>query len=300
MAFSWEAIVSERDDDRLLRDVLRDTVGLSQRLLHALKFQGSITLNGIPVTVRARVRQGDQIVLVLPELAEQRVIPEELPLHPIHEDEDLLIVNKPAGMIVHPVPPEPKGTLANAIAWHWQSQGLNQPVRVVTRLDRDTTGLVLVAKNALTQHYYSTVPGALSKHYLALLCGCPDTTGGVIDAPIAINPENPVTRRIDQAGKPAQTAWKLIECRAKYCLVQAELLTGRTHQIRVHFAALGHPLLGDAQYGGASDLIARQALHCHRLQLRHVRSGKDLQLTASLPDDIKNLCTIFTLGAVQR
>lgn len=292
MAFEWKSTVTVEDDGRLLRDVLRGTLGISQRLLHALKFQGKISLNEAQVNVRARVKAGDRIALFLPEVEdEQRVIPQDLPLSFVYEDEDLLVLNKPVGMIVHPVPPEPCGTLANAIAWHWQQQGRNAPVRVVTRLDRDTSGLVLVAKNALAQHFYSNTAQAITKYYLALIEGRPETAGGVIDAPIGVDPENPVTRRIDASGKPAQTAWSLLEAHATYSLIQAELLTGRTHQVRVHFAHLGHPLLGDEQYGGDRRLIGRQALHCHRLQLRHVRSGACLLLRAPLPADMKNLCT---------
>lgn len=301
MAFSWESVVTAADDGRLLRDVLRGTLGISQRLLHSLKFQGAISLNGIAVTVRARVKAGDRIALFLPDAADgQRVTPQQLPLSLVYEDEDLLVVNKPAGIIVHPVPPEPCDTLANAIAWHWQEQGRNAPIRVVTRLDRDTSGLVLVAKNALTQHFYSGTGGAVRKYYLALIQGCPQTAAGVIDAPIGVNHERPVTRLIMASGKPAQTAWSLLETHTTYSLIQAELLTGRTHQIRVHFAHLGHPLLGDVQYGGDCRLIDRQALHCHRLQLRHVRSGDGLTLIAPIPEDMKRLCTSSAEEPVQR
>lgn len=300
MAFGWESVVADKDEGRLLRDVLRGSMGISQRLLHALKYQGTISLNGVPVTVRAKVRTGDMIVLTLPDVDEQRVVPEKLPLSVVYEDADLLVVNKPTGMIVHPVPPEPRGTLANAIAWHWQQQGHAAPVRVVTRLDRDTTGLVLVAKHALAQDYYSSTPGALAKHYLALIQGHPQAECGLIDAPIAVNPENPVTRRVDESGKPAQTAWRLVESHDSYSLIQAELITGRTHQIRVHFAHVGHPLLGDVQYGGESSLIVRQALHCHRLALRHVRSGVNSVFLAPAPADMKKLCTASAWESVQR
>ncbi len=301
MAFAWESVVTAKDDGRLLRDVLRGTLGISQRLLHALKFQGTISVNETQVTVRARVRTGDRIALFLPEATdEQRVVPQDLPLSLVYEDADLLVLNKPVGMIVHPVPPEPYGTLANAIAWYWQQQGLSAPVRVVTRLDRDTSGLVLVAKNALAQHFYSSAPGAITKRYLALIQGHPGAAGGVIDAPIGVNPENPATRRVDAGGKPAQTAWSLLETHCTYSLIQVELLTGRTHQIRVHFAHTGHPLLGDEQYGGDCRLISRQALHCHRLQLRHVRSDADLLLEAPVPEDMKKLCASSAREPVQR
>ncbi len=286
MAFQWERRATGAEDGRLLREVLRGEVGISRRLLYALKFRGEIAINGLPVTVRARVKEGDLITLHLLETAEQRVIPQRLPLSIVYEDQDLLLVEKPAGMIVHPVPPEPTGTLANAIAWHWQQQGFGGPVRIVTRLDRDTTGLVLVAKNPLIQHQYGQGGAALRKHYLALVHGRPEAEEGLIDAPIAVNPDHPVTRMIAPSGQPAQTAWQVISSFDRYTLVEAELLTGRTHQIRVHFAWLGHPLLGDSQYGGGEELIGRQALHCHRLELQHYRTGKLLQFRSPLPQDM--------------
>lgn len=278
--------MEEQDDGRLLRDVLHGSLGVSHRLLHSLKYEGEIALNGVLVTVRAKVHTGDRICLRLLNQPESRVIPEELSLRVIYEDEDLLVVDKPAGMIVHPVPPEPTGTLANAIAWYWQQHGINLPVRVITRLDRDTTGLVLTAKHALAQHYYSEDAGALRKYYLAIVHGRLEQPHGMIDASIGINPENPVTRQVDPSGKPAQTAFRRLAAYEDGSLVEAELLTGRTHQIRVHFAWIGHPLLGDRQYGGDSPLIDRQALHCRRLTLRHVRTGQECQFESQLPADI--------------
>lgn len=280
--------MTEADDGRMLRDLLLGGLGISHRLLHQLKFAGSILLNGEAVTVRARVRAGDRILLRLQDANEPRVPPEPLPLSVLYEDEDLLLVDKPAGMIVHPVPPEPSGTLANAIAWHWQQAGAPAPVRVITRLDRDTTGLVLVAKHALAQHYYST-EHRLHKRYLAIVHGALDTATGVIDAPIAVDPENPVCRLVHSTGKPARTAYRTICAGDKASLLTAELLTGRTHQIRVHLSFLGHPIWGDNQYG-AGDGFSRQALHCARLDLQHVRTGQQMTFVSPLPTDMHRLC----------
>lgn len=293
LTFDWRQRVADRDDGRLLRDVLRGSMGISQRLLHALKFEGEITVNGQPVTVRARVRSGDEVRLRLEEAADQRVIPEQLPLKLVHEDADILVVDKPAGSLVHPVPPEPTGTLANAVAWYFQEQGLHQPVRVVTRLDRDTSGLVLIAKHALAQHFYASNPDAVTKHYLALATGQLTATSGLIDAPIGINPDNPVTRQIDLLGKPAQTSYQVLRQSPLGSLLALQLLTGRTHQIRVHLAAIGHPLLGDSQYGGSRQLIARQALHSAELHLRQVRSGKLLDLCCALPPDMRLVSSLL-------
>lgn len=285
MAFSWRATVVAADDGRLLRDWLRSEVGISSHMLIDLKYKGSIRQNGVAVTVRARVKAGDLIELFLPETADAHLEAEDLPLTIVYEDEDLLVVNKPAGMIVHPVPPEPTGTLANAVAWHWQKTGSRRPVRIVTRLDRDTSGLVLIAKHALAQHLYTVRPEFIDKYYLALVNGTPQVKMGLLDAPIAINRDNPVTRLIDESGKPAQTAYQVLST-GKISLLQAQLLTGRTHQIRLHLAWIGHPVLGDEQYGQSSPLIARQALHCHALRLTHIRTKQELCLLAPLADDM--------------
>ncbi len=285
--FEWNATVAAEDDGRLLRDVLRGSLGISRQFLHGLKYDGAILLNGERVTVRAVVKTGDRIRLTLPEEDKSRVEPEEMPLAVVYEDEDILVVNKPAGIIVHPVPPEPSGTLANAIAWHWLQRGEDRPVRLVTRIDRDTTGLVLVAKHALTQHFYTVNPDAIAKQYLALVAGAVEKDEGTIEAPIAVNPDNPVTRMVSPEGRESETRYRVVERFALATLVEATLITGRTHQIRVHFSWLGHPLLGDEQYGGPLGLQQRQALHSYRLTLTHVRTKEPLVLTAPVPEDIK-------------
>lgn len=288
MAFQWRAKVTAADQGRLLRDVLRDRLGISSRMLIDLKYKGCILLNGSPVTVRAKVCEGDVIDLYLAEEAEARVVAQDLPLSIVYEDEDLLVVNKPPGQIVHPIPPEPEGTLANAIAWHWKKNDVSRPVRVITRLDRDTSGLVLVAKHALAQHLLTQKPQMIDKYYLALVEGILPQREGVIDAPIAINEANPVTRLVSPTGRPAQTAYSVLRS-GEISLVRARLLTGRTHQIRVHFAWLGHPIVGDQQYGHSSPLIQRQALHCHGLRLVHPRSQQEFSLLAPLPEDMERI-----------
>lgn len=288
LAFQWRAQVTEADQGRLLRDVLRDRLGISSRMLIDLKYEGQILLNGVAVTVRARVNADDVIDLYLAETADARLEPEELPLIVTYEDQDLLVVNKPPNIIVHPVPPEPSGTLANAIAWHWAKAGVKRPVRIITRLDRDTSGLVLVAKHALAQHWFSTRPDMIDKYYLALVTGTLSERAGLINAPIGVNPANPVTRLVDSQGRPAQTAYQVLRS-GETSLVQARLLTGRTHQIRVHFAWLGHPILGDVQYGTSSPQINRQALHCSGLRLVHPRTKQELCLLAPLPEDMQQL-----------
>ncbi len=276
--------------------MLRDGLGISSRMLYDLKYSGSIKLNGVGVTVRERVSAGDVIELYLAETATDRIEPEEIPLAVIYEDDDLLIVNKPPGMIVHPVPPEPNGTLANAIAWYWAKEGITRAVRIITRLDRDTSGLVLVAKHALAQHLYATRPEMIDKYYLALVEGAPREATGLIDAPIAVNPANPVTRMVAAAGRPAQTAYRVLQS-GDTSLVQARLLTGRTHQIRVHLAWLGHPVVGDEQYGQSSPSISRQALHCYALRLVQLRTRQELCLLAPLPEDMQQALTICSHNA---
>lgn len=288
MSFRWHAAVTAEDEGRLLRDVLRGRLGISSRMLIDLKYEGSILLNGEAATVRAEVRTGDIIELSLAETAEARLHPEQLPLTVVYEDDDILAVAKSPGIIVHPVPPEPNGTLANAIAWHWAKAEQQRPIRIITRLDRDTSGLVLVAKHALAQHWFTSRPEMIDKYYLTQVTGVPLPKNGLIDAPIAINPANPVTRLVAPEGRRAQTEYSVLRP-GKTSLVRARLVTGRTHQIRVHFAWKGHPIVGDEQYGMCSPLIDRQALHCYGLRLVHPRTRKELCLLAPLPEDMRKL-----------
>ncbi|MGI6344048.1 MAG: RluA family pseudouridine synthase [Bacillota bacterium] len=293
--FEWTKTITREEHGQLLRDILRSKLGISQRMLNDLKFRGEISLNQTPVTVRVRVKAGDVLRLALAEPGKSRVEPESTTLEIVYEGPDVLIVNKPAGVLIHPLPHEQRGTLANAIAGYYRDSGADRPVRIVTRLDRATSGLVLVAKHALAQHHYGATADRLRRYYLALVEGSMDTAYGVIKAPIAVNPSNPVTRVVDErSGKPAATEYRVLRVLGTASLLELRLLTGRTHQIRVHLSHIGHPLLGDAQYGGSTELIQRQALHCHRLHLIDLRTQEEMIVSSPLPPDIADAAATLT------
>lgn len=219
-------------------------------------------------------------------------VPEAAPLDVVHEDGALLVVNKPPGVLAHPVLPAQTGTLANAVAHHLARQGLPPRVHLVHRLDRDTSGLVLVAKSPAVHGRLDRQLRArtLRREYLALADGRMEDDEGLIDAPIGRDPDDPPLRAVHPDGAPARTRFAVVERYPAATLARLELLTGRTHQVRVHLAHLGHPLLGDRWYGRrALDRIPRQALHAFRLSLTHPESGDPMTFEAPMPDDMARL-----------
>lgn len=292
MSFYWRTQITAEDEGRLLRDYLRARVGVSARMLIDLKYKGRILLNGTPVTVRVYLQKNDVLELHLTEEFTPRLEAEDIPLSIVYEDDDLLVVNKPADMLVHPVPPEPTGTLANAICHYWHQAQEIRPVRIITRLDRNTSGLVLVAKHALAQHIYTFRPQMVDKYYLAWTEGKPKPAQGLIEAPIAIDPTNPVRRVVLPGGLGARTEYQTLKS-GKVSMLRLRLLTGRTHQIRLHLAHLGYPILGDDQYGKTLPQLNRQALHAHGIRLKHLRTEKELCFVAPLPKELERLSILF-------
>ncbi len=266
--------------------------GVSGSLFRRIKNSGSFYVNGSPVHAAVTtLRGGDRVAYDYPEVS-QDMEPEPIPLDILYEDEDLIIVNKPAGLLVHPTPKTMSGTLANALLWHYRQQGEDTAFHCVHRLDRMTSGLLLAAKRPEIQHLLSTKEGKLfHREYLALAEGIMESREGKIDLPIARNPESIITRLVSPEGKPALTCYQRekvlsLETGESCSLLRLTLITGRTHQIRVHLSHLGHPLLGDDLYGGSLAHIARQALHAERLCLNHPITGKPIDLRAPLPEDM--------------
>lgn len=264
--------------------------GISRSLLRRAKAGEQILLNGERVKSNHPVRKGDCLELLM-EQQSSAVIPEQIKLNIIYEDEDLLAVSKPPQMLVHPLTNQATGTLANAIAHHWQQKGEQNLIRLVHRLDRDTSGLVLVAKNPYVhqQLQQQMQREQFVRRYLALVQGVPVPARGVIDAPIGLVPGSIIERVVTPTGKAAVSHYWVLRQDKYHSLVCLELKTGRTHQVRVHMAHLGHPLLGDSLYGGEMGLIKRQALHCAYLAFTHPITGKKMQLVCPLPEDMKGL-----------
>jgi RluA family pseudouridine synthase len=287
-----EHTTSEAEAGRTVQQILTGVLGVSRRQIQKLTRSDGIRLNGRPPFLKRPVRAGDIVAARIAAAEEGSLAPEEMPLDVVHEDADVLVVNKPAGMLVHPVLPDQHGTLAHGIAHHFAEQGLHARVRPVHRLDRDTSGLLVFAKTAHAHRLLDRQiqQGELEREYLALASGVIAEERGVIDAPIARDPAEPRLRAVLPGGAPARTRFEVVERYADATLLWLKLETGRTHQIRVHLTHLGHPLLGDRQYGRVGlDRIGRQALHAARLAFRHPTTDQLLEFEATLPADMAAL-----------
>lgn len=273
-----------------LFDYLKHHAGISSRLFNKMKQCGEFYINGNKSEITSTVASNHSIDINVKESAGD-VAPEFIDLDIIYEDDHLLAVNKPPDMVVHPSCYHPYGTLANGIAFHFVSKGLNIPVRPVIRLDKDTSGLVIFSKNALVQQNLidQMAEGKVKKTYIALVEGYPDPEQGIIDARIARQPGSIITRHVSPEGVSAVTNYKTLDKFKEYSLVEIKPQTGRTHQIRVHMQYIGNPVLGDTLYGTASELINRQALHAYRYEFIHPVSNTLILLECPVPEDIKKL-----------
>lgn len=301
-----EYTISETDHAKNIQDFLK-SLGYSHPVLtHLKRTENGITKNGIWARTSDPVRPGDTIRITLVEKdSSEQILPVKLPFPIVYEDEDLLIINKPAGMPIHPSQGNHENTLANAAAWYFHDRGLPFVYRCINRLDRDTTGLVILAKNMYSASRLSDMVKnrGIHRSYLAVAEGLVPESG-IIDAPIArvdgstiereVNPElgeRAVThyRRLAYADAPSDCVHdKTSSSHEKgFSLVSLKLETGRTHQIRVHMKSIGHPLPGDFIYNPNYSMIQRQALHSSRLEFAHPVTGETMVFTAPLPDDMK-------------
>ena len=235
-------------DERTVKTVLLSEIGLSLSRLKKVKVSG-ILVNGEPVTVRKVVRDGDILTLVVPEERESDIEPIEAPLNIVYEDDDILAVSKPTCMPVHPSRGNHLTTLANAVMWYYRERPF--VFRAVNRLDRDTSGIVLIAKNAESAYKLSAAMkrGEFIKEYLAIVNGCPSQQRGTVSARIAREREGEMKRVVREDGKIAVTHYEVLKSDGDTSLLRIRLETGRTHQIRVHMAHIGHPLKNDFLYG---------------------------------------------------
>lgn len=283
--------VAEKEAGLALRDLLREKYGVSRRLLNRIKNEGEILLNGVPERVNRVVAAGDVVDVTLPPEAEKTLEPQPMPLAIRYEDEDLLLLAKPAGVVVHPTRTHPDHTLANGVVAYWQAKGEMRRFRPVNRLDKDTSGLLLVAKSQWSHECCARMQRKqlLQRTYLAVVHGLPREDEGEIAAPIGLKSGSIIQREVRADGQPAVTRYRVLARGTTMSLVELQLLTGRTHQIRVHMQYLGHPLVGDDLYGGQRDFIGRQALHAAKLTLLHPRTGQSLYFVEPLPPDMAEL-----------
>ncbi|MBU7006240.1 RluA family pseudouridine synthase [Phosphitispora fastidiosa] len=277
------------DQDTFLRDILSVKLLLSHSLVVRLKQQSKIKVNGYPSYTNYRINAGDIITIDINFTEESKIIPESIPLDIVYEDMDFLVVNKPAGMSTHPSRPGGTGTLANAVTYYWQRSGRSTLFRPINRLDKDTSGLILIGNSQFAhQGIFNQVKGRIiERRYIALVEGTMAKDSGRIDQPIAREDDKGRRRIVRSDGYPAVTHYKVLDIYPGYTLLSLRLETGRTHQIRVHLSSLGHPVCGDLLYGYDSPLINRQALHANKLRFTHPRSGKEVILDVPLAADIQ-------------
>lgn len=279
----------ERIDALLARLVPELTRSAAQRLLE----EGLVTLGGVPVKKNRRTEPGEVYAALLPEPELPEPEPQDIPLDIVYEDADVVVVNKPRGMVVHPAPGHPDGTLVNALLWHCGASlsgvGGERRPGIVHRIDKDTSGLIIAAKNDFAHLALSAqlADRSLSRVYEAVARGEFREESGTVDAPIGRHPTERKRMAVTERGsRPAVTHWEVIaRCRG-WTHIRCRLETGRTHQIRVHMAYIGHPLLGDMVYGAKKPErgLEGQCLHARELKFLHPRTGEAIHLSTELPE----------------
>jgi 23S rRNA pseudouridine1911/1915/1917 synthase len=293
------------NSDRLDRYLSQELSDLSRSRIQQLIEQGHVQINNLICTSKKiNLKTGDLITLEIPAVQPLAIIAENIPLDILYEDDELIIINKPAGLVVHPAPGHPDGTLVNAILAHCPNLpgigGIQRP-GIVHRLDKDTTGAIAIAKTDLAyQHLQAQLQAKTARReYLGLIYGVPKTETGSIDLPIGRNPQDRKRMAIvsiEDGGRNAVTHWRVKERFGNYTLIHFQLETGRTHQIRVHSAKMGHPLVGDPIYSSGHSLgvnLPGQALHAWKLQLQHPVSGNLVEVTAPLPRSFATLLEVL-------
>jgi 23S rRNA pseudouridine1911/1915/1917 synthase len=312
MTLQIDLLVDEGDAGERLDGYLADQVlDLSRSRIQKLIEQAQVWVNGAVCLSKKRVLQGgDRVELTVPEAEPLDIQAENIPLEVLYEDAQLLIVNKPTGLVVHPAPGHSRGTLVNALLWHCRTEtgectlsgigGVQRP-GIVHRLDKDTTGAIAVAKTdfAHTHLQQQFQDKTARRSYLGVVYGAPKTESGTIDAPIGRHPVDRQKMAIvpePKGGRRAVTHWQIKERLGNYTLINFDLETGRTHQIRVHTAHLGHPIVGDPVYGSGRSVgvnLPGQALHAWQLRLTHPVSGEVIEVTASLPEFLNTLLDVL-------
>lgn len=274
-----------------VKEVLKAHFHISDRLLTKLKKSKQIYLNNIPVYVAQKIQLND-IVEVNIDFYEtsDNIVPIQMKLNIIFEDEALLIINKPAGIPVHPSQNYYTNSLSNGVKYYFNENNLNKKIRPVNRLDKDTSGIVIFAKNEYIQEALVSQMknNFFKKEYIAILEGNLTKNTGTINAPIARKAHSIMEREISEIGETAISHFELIENKQEHCIVKYTLETGRTHQLRVHSKYIGHPIVGDTLYGKSSPIIQRQALHAYKISFIHPLTKKHISLQSPIPEDMKS------------
>lgn len=288
--------IAENDDGLRIEQFLRRRGYSRQNLTDLKKMPESILINGKWSYLRDLLHSEDILTVHIQENESSELVPPvELPLDIVYEDEDIMVLNKPAGMPTHPSMDNYYNTLANGLAWYFQQQGKAFVFRCSNRLDRDTSGLTLVSKHMVSGNILSTMTlhREIHREYRAIVRGSVNPPEGTINAPLARKPGSIIERTVDfENGEHAVTHYRTVLESNGHSLVALKLETGRTHQIRIHMKYLGFPLIGDYLYNPDMEHMTRQALHSYRLCFRHPITGEEMDFTAPLPEDMKNVLKI--------
>ena len=271
--------------------------GLTRSQATRLIESGEVAVNGRAVSKSYKLAGGEDIAVTLPEPEPVEAVPQDIPLDVVYEDADVIVVNKPSGMVVHPAPGHPDGTLVNALLYHCAGtlSGVGGALRpgIVHRIDRDTSGLIIAAKNDAAHQYLSAqlADHTLARTYECIVVGKLREDRGTVDAPIARHPTDRKRMAVVAGGREAVTHWEVIARYPGYTHVRCRLETGRTHQIRVHMAYIGHPILGDTVYGAKKEVpgLTGQCLHAVGLRFLHPRTHEVVELSCPLPDEFTRM-----------
>jgi len=291
---NWlELEIDEQTAGKTIEQILKEDLFISGRMIQRLTRQKGLFLNRKPPFLKKKGKKGDLLRVLIGDRDEGALslIPQEIPIEVVYEDGEVLVVNKQPGLMVHPIKPGQSGTLANGIAYYWLSKGMTGKVRPVHRLDKDTTGLILIAKNSYIHQLLDRQlrENQIHRGYLAIVEGQLQSKKGSFRDPIGQDPNNPVKRAVSSKGEEAITHFEVLKEFPGASLVQVRLETGRTHQIRVHFHYAGHSVIGDTLYGNPHPWIGRQALHAYQLAFYHPLKGENMEFTLELPEDMQNL-----------
>lgn len=286
--------IEQGDSGRLDKVLATKLAQFSRSKLQRWIKNGLVRVNGQQVADKYKVKPGDQVVVTPEQPHKIDLEPEDIPLDIVYEDEDVLVVNKPQGMVVHPAPGHPDHTLVNALLYHCPLSTINGEFRpgIVHRIDKDTSGLLMVAKNDQAHRSLAAQLKAKStkREYVALVHGRIKEDKGTVDAPLGRSRKDRKKQAIVEGGRHAVTHFQVLERFNRYTLIKCRLETGRTHQIRVHMASIGHPLAGDPLYGPRKTLPGHgQYLHARLLGFVHPRTGKEMVFTAPLPADFQQM-----------
>ena len=279
-----------QENDKKVKAILRENLNFSQRLSKKLELADKIFLNGNIVKLNKNVSMGDILSVEFHE-EEDEYEAVDIPIDILYEDSDLIVVNKPPHIVVHPTKSHQGNTIANGVAYYFKQNNIQKKVRLVNRLDMNTSGIVIIAKNPYTHNEISNQMKAntVEKYYYAIAEGTVENDHGTINEPITRLNQEDIIRIVHPTGKECVTHYEVEKRFNNMTLLKLKLETGRTHQIRVHLKHLGHPVLGDTLYGHQSDLIDRQALHCYQMIFKKPWTGETINIQCPLPKDMADL-----------